>query len=432
MRITSVLSIVFVGSVTATRTPTSTCDPEMESIYSSVVESESYVSTARRQVSESRLLSYLSHFFVVPEDVVAALTQSDRPNIVESKEDLPETSTSANAETEDTTTHTSPELISVVGDGSSTMVEDHKDSEESSAGVLTKDSFPPLIASGPLVSIGKRLGIVLDKLIENYVLADSPIEMVNIPLYLAHIEAEYQGKDLTDQGSLEFINLLNQVHFMSVVAHSVNSPEEYKRFGVVAQFAIEKLMKAAFNADPTTKLKTAAGDVRVGQVVIPGEVVDEAVQVGWCCLLNCLQYMRGTTTTTTTSTPAPTVDPAVAAKRRAELTKYLQLVNQKIDSLNQLIGQLKVTHSADPDSEEFKAALATLRSATMECYSSIMATSLMNESLVLDLSETKKQILAMADMIGRSSDSSAYESIMAELPQIAETLRSSLLEAAKS
>lgn len=435
------------------------CDPQSEAIYNSLLDSDAYTSMVRaRMMSDSDLLEFVGRYFNVPEDVSLLLSPT-------SPEEYPlesqvETTTSASADispiemiqaeldradsSEVVTVTSESEVQTVVVEGESRIVierelvhsdegrEEEKTDLPPLESVSSTPVFPELPAESELFRIGNILRLILDKLITNYVIADTPSEFVKIPLYLALVDAEYKTSSASDGATSAWIALLRQVHFRSVVAHSENDAEHFRRFGIVAQFCLEKLVAVTFRPNERPKLKEAnAPDMKLGQVVIPGSVIDEAINVGWCCFLTCLRSLTATTTATPT-TVSPTPDPSVALKRRAELTKYIQMVNQNIDSLNELIGKVKGAHAVDAGSEDFKSALSALRSTILESYSNILAASMMNEVLVLDLSATKTQFMSIADKVGKSFDESQYQAIILELPQLAETLRSTLLEAARS
>ena len=396
-----------------------------------------YVSNARKNIwSDAQLLSVLSANVIVDQEVSKILKSASSV-----EESVVFVASDASAEEVE---------ISITDAASTTEGADLATTTSSPEVVDIPPTLPTLSASSPLARAGKGLACIITQLEDKYLASnlvrgdrqamglEAFLETVAVPLYMTLTDAEFKSGLVAERGEAEtlWFNLMQQISYRAVVLHAsgnapeINLGEAHRRFAVVAKFVLQTLISMPGQSEA---LAAVSPDIPLpgGLPPIPGEVVDTCCELFWACMVQCIRRNMPTTSTTTT-TPIPTEDPAILAKRKVELTKYIQNVNVKIDSLQQLIAKVKVSHAAGTDSDEFKAAMDAVRLGALQCYTDILTGSMLNDYLKLDLAPTKARFVAISDAVGPAFDVSQYDSVIATLDESPALLRAELLEVARA
>lgn len=404
-------------------------DDDTTAVYREYLSSEFYLRKAvSESLDETHLLNLLGQFRHVPLDVEAAI----RAVPSDDEEEKEEYKFSDSPDSDDDL---------VPGDS---LAWSH--AEEGAVEIIGIDSIrtlPDSIATHANLDALRMIKSSFTQ--QSYVQqkSNSFVENGVIPLYKLlcqvrlHISRDSYASPYQNVAD-QWLQVLAQVHYRTVLfafsADKNQRREDDWSFKIVSQFALRLLIDiveaGARGAGKIQKrLRYDLGPVRIGQVEIPAEVVNEGIRTGWYCVGLFLRCIRGPeSTTTTTAVPQTTIDPSVAEKRRAEIKSYLSLVNTGLDGIHSQVQKVRKV-KASGEETDLLSSVDELRGVIMEKYTGIVSAALLNEEFTVDLKPTQARFLAMVNLL-TPYDPANYADVVQGVETASTLLRQELLQAA--
>lgn len=274
------------------------------------------------------------------------------------------------------------------------------------------------------IADGAQGAAALDEVFDNF----------NIGLYQLVQEVNYMIRsERFSAGVEQWSSILTQLHYRSALFFMIENPAaEWPQFRSLMQFGLSVLGdKVGMSVD--TQKVTHALDVRIGNINVPDVVVEEAVNVGWCCLTSCLRWIvsSGATTTVapTISTFGPTPDPLIGMQRRTALAGFITSVNKDLDEMITLVG--RVEGVAGGDEVAFDLAIAELRSVVLSKYSAILVAALGTGFLTAaELSSAKDRLQPISDRLVAALNISDWPAVRDDIQASVGLLRQELINEA--
>lgn len=262
---------------------------------------------------------------------------------------------------------------------------------------------------------------------------DQVFDNLNIGLYQLVQEVNYMmSSERFSEGIEQWNSILTQLHYRSSLFFASGiAAVEWPQFRSLMRFGLSVLGDKVEMSVVDTRPMMRAREMRIGNVDIPDEVVDEAVNLAWCCLTSCIRWVisRGATTTVAPTTSTLTPDPQIGIQRRGALAGFITSVNKDLDEMITLVG--RVEGRASGDEVAFDLAIAELRSVVLSKYSAILVAALGTGFLTAaELAPANSRLVPISDRLVAALNIPDWPAVRDDIQASVGLLRGELIEVA--